>query len=418
MVTDSEANQLNNGQRQDVTVVGAGLIGLSTAMQLLQRKPGLKVTVIEKSDGPGSQQSGHNSGVIHSGIYYKPGSFKARFCVEGRASMTRFCQENEIPVWECGKLIVAANPAEEARLDDLFERGTNNAVEGLRLVDRQEMGEIEPFVEGTKALYAPKTGIVDYRNVANVYAEKVRSLGGNIVYDSEVKSISNGATRSDGANYTLETTSGDVDTKYLVNCAGLHSDLVAAMSGVNPGLRIIPFRGEYYTLAKSSEHMVKGLIYPVPDPAFPFLGVHLTQTMKGWVEAGPNAVLALKREGYRKRDFSFADFGRTVTFPGFWKMSINSWKVGLWEMNRSMRKGVFLKSLQKLMPTLKRSDLAPGGSGVRAQAVHRDGTLLDDFRIDESATAVHVLNAPSPGATSSLVIGNYIADKAEADFNL
>ena len=259
------------------------------------------------------------------------------------------------------------------------------------------MGEIEPFVEGTRALYAPKTGIVDYRKVADVYSEKVQSLGGEIIFNTEVKSISNGAVRSDGSNYTLETTSGEIDTKYLVNCAGLHSDLIAAMSGVDPGLRIIPFRGEYYTLQKSSEHMVKGLIYPVPDPAFPFLGVHLTQTMKGWVEAGPNAVLALKREGYRKRDFSFTDFGKTVSFPGFWKMSMQSWKVGLWEMNRSLRKGVFLKSLQKLMPSLKKSDLAPGGSGVRAQAVHSDGTLLDDFRIDESATAVHVLNAPSPG---------------------
>lgn len=387
-------------------------------MELLQRRPGLKLTVVEKADAPASQQSGHNSGVIHSGIYYKPGSFKARFCVEGRASMTRFCLDNEIPVWTCGKLIVATNPAEEARLDGLFERGTNNAVEGLRLVDREEMDEIEPFVEGTKALYAPKTGIVDYRKVADVYREKVQSLGGGIRFNSEVKNISNGVRRSDGTNYTLETTSGEIETKFLVNCAGLHSDLVAAMSGVNPGLRIIPFRGEYYTLAKSSEHMVKGLIYPVPDPTFPFLGVHLTQTMKGWVEAGPNAVLALKREGYRKRDFSFSDFGRTVAFPGFWKMSMQSWKVGLWEMNRSMRKGVFLKSLQKLMPSLEKSDLAPGGSGVRAQAVHSDGTLLDDFRIDESATAVHVLNAPSPGATSSLVIGNYIADKAEANFSI
>ena len=262
---------MSNG-RQDVTIVGAGLIGLSTAMQLLQRRPGLKLTVVEKADGPASQQSGHNSGVIHSGIYYKPGSFKAQFCVEGRASMTQFCLDNEIPVWTCGKLIVATNPAEEARLDDLWERGTNNAVEGLRLVDREEMLEIEPFVEGTKALYAPGTGIVDYRKVADVYCEKVRSLGGKIIFGSEVKNVSNGMRRSDGTNYTVEATSGEIETRFLVNCAGLHSDLIAAMSGVDPGLRIVPFRGEYYTLAKESEHMVKGLIYPVPDPAFPFLG--------------------------------------------------------------------------------------------------------------------------------------------------
>jgi L-2-hydroxyglutarate oxidase len=405
-------------QRWDVAVIGGGIIGLSSALHLTRLYPKTSVVILEKEGELALHQTGHNSGVIHSGIYYKPGSFKARFCVEGRASMTQFCIDNEIPVWTCGKLIVATTPAEEARLDDLLERGTDNAVEGLKLVEPSEMAEIEPFVKGTKALYAPKTGIVDYRKVADAYSDKVQSLGGEIVFNSEVKDISNGSRRSDGTSYTIETTSGDIATKYLVNCAGLHSDLIAVMSGVNPGLRIIPFRGEYYTLAKSSEHMVKGLIYPVPDPAFPFLGVHLTQTMKGWVEAGPNAVLALKREGYRKRDFSFADFGRTVTFPGFWKMTLDSWKVGLWEMNRSLRKGVFLNSLQKLMPSLKKSDLAPGGSGVRAQAVHRNGTLLDDFRIDESATAVHVLNAPSPGATSSLVIGNYIADKAEANFSL
>lgn len=406
-----------NHQKQDITIVGAGLIGLSTAMHLLERKPDLKLTVIEKSDSVASQQSGHNSGVIHSGIYYKPGSFKARFCVEGRASMTKFCQENEIPTWTCGKLIVATNQAEEARLQDLFERGTANQVEGLKLVDRDEMLEIEPYVAGTSALYAPKTGIVDFRRVAAVYKEKVNHLGGSIRFNSKLNNIqhSNGVSSN---GYVMETDYGEIETRHMINCAGLHSDIVAAMSGIDPVVRIIPFRGEYYTLQKSSEHMVKGLIYPVPDPAFPFLGVHLTQTMKGWVEAGPNAVLAAKREGYRKRDFSFGDLGRTLSFPGFWKMASKNWKMGLWETNRSIRKGVFLKSLQRLMPELQTSDLAPGGSGVRAQAVNPDGSLLDDFRIDESDSAIHVLNAPSPGATSSLVIGRYIADIAEKRFTI
>ncbi len=401
---------------QDVTVVGAGLIGLSTAMQLLSIKPDIKLTIIEKAASAASQQSGHNSGVIHSGIYYKPGSFKAQFCVEGRASMTRFCQENEIPTWTCGKLIVATDAAEEARLDDLLERGTANQVEGLRMAGPSEMAEIEPHAAGTKALYAPKTGIVDFRLVAQAYEEKVKSRGGEIQFGAKLQSIHQSERRRSDAAYILQTASGEIATRNLINCAGLHSDIVAAMTGINPAVRIVPFRGEYYTLQKSSEHLVKGLIYPAPDPQFPFLGVHLTQTMKGWVEAGPNAVLAFKREGYRKRDFSFQDLGRTVTFPGFWKMALKNWKTGIWETNRSLRKSVFLNSLQRLMPELTMSDLAPGGSGVRAQAVSPDGSLLDDFRIDQRENAIHVLNAPSPGATSSLVIGRYIADIAEASF--
>ena len=396
---------------QDVTVVGAGLIGLSTAMHLLQRNPNLKLTVVEKSDSPATQQSGHNSGVIHSGIYYKPGSFKATFCVEGRASMSEYCETNQIPTWACGKLIVATTPQEEARLDDLYERGKANKVEGLRIVDRAEMLEIEPHVAGTKALYSPKTAIVDFRNVANSYAAKIEELGAVIQYRNPVQNVVNLRNGHD-AKFVLQTDQHEILSKTLINCAGLHSDVVAEMSGIDPGLRIIPFRGEYYTLQKSSEYLVKGLIYPVPDPQFPFLGVHLTQTMKGWVEAGPNAVLAMKREGYRKRDFSPRDAGRTFAFPGFWKMAMSNWKTGLYETRRSIFKGTFLKSLQRLMPELTSDDLAPGGSGVRAQAVNPDGTLLDDFRIERTESAVHVLNAPSPGATSSLVIGNHIANLA------
>ncbi|MBN4064205.1 L-2-hydroxyglutarate oxidase [Dehalococcoides mccartyi] len=399
--------------KYDVTIIGAGIIGLSTAMKLLERFPKIKLAIIEKNAKEGTQQSGHNSGVIHSGIYYRPGSFKANFCVSGRASMTEFCQENEIPVWTCGKLIVANDAAGVERLNTLEERGTANQVDGLRMVEKDEMAEIEPHVVALKALYAPGTGIVDYRNVTAVYANKVREAGGEIYLNTELND-----SKVTGVVTILKTTSGDFETTNVINCAGLHSDLVAETMGVETGLRIIPFRGEYYKLRKESEYLVKGLIYPVPDPAFPFLGVHLTQTMKGWVEAGPNAVLAMKREGYRKRDFSVNDFIRTVTFPGFWKMGIREWKTGVWEINRSLRKSVFLSSLQQLVPELSGNDLAGTGSGVRAQAVDRAGNLVDDFRIEESRGAIHVLNAPSPGATSSLVIGDYIADMAVKNFGL
>ena len=400
-------------KKYDVVVIGAGIIGLSTAMKLLERFPNIKLAVLEKNAVQGTQQSGHNSGVIHSGIYYIPGSYKADFCVSGRATMTQFCEENEIPVWTCGKLIVANDDAGVERLNTLEERGTANKVEGLRMVNADEMAEIEPHVVARKALYAPGTGIVDYRNVTAAYADHVRSAGGEINFNTELTGSMVGAGVT-----VLNTTSGDYETTNVINCAGLHSDVVAETMGVDTGLRIIPFRGEYYKLRKDSERLVKGLIYPVPDPAFPFLGVHLTQTMKGWVEAGPNAILATKREGYRKRDFSFTDFLRTVTFPGFWKMSIREWKTGVWELNRSLRKGVFLESLQKLVPELTSDDLAGTGSGVRAQAVDKAGVLVDDFRIDESKGAIHVLNAPSPGATSSLVIGDYIVDLAEKNFAL
>lgn len=399
--------------KYDIVIIGAGIIGLATGMKLLERFPNINLAILEKDSKEGTQQSGHNSGVIHSGIYYKPGSLKAKFCVAGRAAMTQFCNENGIPVRTCGKLIVATDMAGEDRLHALEERGTANQVEGLRFVDQDEMAEIEPHVKARKALYAPGTGIVDYRNVTAVYADRVKSLGGDIFFNTELN-----GSKIIGSTTVLETSSGEYECSNVINCAGLHSDLVAETMGVRVNLRIIPFRGEYYKLRKESEFLVKGLIYPVPDPAFPFLGVHLTQTMKGWVEAGPNAVLAAKREGYRKRDFSFTDFVRTVAFPGFWKMSVREWKTGLWEINRSLRKGVFLDSLQQLVPELSSDDLAGTGSGVRAQAVDIAGNLIDDFRIEESRGAIHVLNAPSPGATSSLVIGEHIANLAAINFSI
>ncbi len=399
--------------KYDIVIIGAGIIGLATGMKLLERFPNLNLAILEKNSKEGTQQSGHNSGVIHSGIYYKPGSLKAKFCVAGRASMTQFCNENGIPVRTCGKLIVATDMAGEDRLRALEERGSANQVEGLRFVNQDEMAEIEPHVKARKALYAPGTGIVDYRNVTSVYADRVKSLGGDIFFNTELN-----GSKIIGLTTVLETSTGEYECSNTINCAGLHSDLVAETMGVKVDLRIIPFRGEYYKLRKESEFLVKGLIYPVPDPAFPFLGVHLTQTMKGWVEAGPNAVLAAKREGYRKRDFSFSDFVRTITFPGFWKMSVREWKTGLWEINRSLRKGVFLDSLQQLVPELSSDDLAGTGSGVRAQAVDSAGNLIDDFRIEESRGAIHVLNAPSPGATSSLVIGEHIANLAASNFSI
>ena len=398
----------------DIAVIGAGIIGLSTAMTLNQRFPRLRIAVIEKGATVASQQSGHNSGVIHSGIYYKPGSFKSRFCVEGRASMVRFCEENDIPFDRCGKVIIATREDELPRLRALHERGTENQVEGLQLVPGDRVrAEIEPHVNVIEALWAPNTGIVDYRKVSAAYAQRFRDLGGTIKFSSKLRSVLSRRSES-----VLHTDGGEFVANRVINCAGLHADLVAEMMGVQPGLRIIPFRGEYYTLIKSREHLVKGLIYPVPNPEMPFLGVHFTKTMKGFTEAGPNAVLAMAREGYRKRDINLREFLRTITFPGFWSLSIRDWKTGVMEINRSLRKGVFVKDLQRMIPEVRAEDLGSGGSGVRAQAVDRKGNLLDDFRIERSENAIHVLNAPSPGATSSLVIGRYIGDMATKAFSL
>ena len=369
----------------DIVIIGAGIIGLATGMKLLEKHPKIKIAIIDKDSEVSTQQSGHNSGVVHSGIYYKPGSFKAKFCVEGRTSMSTFCEENEIPTWACGKLIVAINEEDKIRLDDLYERGTANKVKGLRLVDKEEIKDIEPHVNSEKALYAPHTAIVDYRKVSKVYADKILSKGGDIILNTKLI----GSKRKNNLTL-LETNNIDIETKKVINCAGLHSDRIAKLMGDEPNVKIIPFRGEYYTLKKDREYLVKGLIYPTPDPAFPFLGVHLTQTMKGWVEAGPNAVLAMKREGYKKSDFSFHDMASSLFYSGFWKMALKSWKTGLWEWNRSLRKSVFLNSLQKLVHELISEDLDGSGSGVRAQAVDSNGKLIDDFHIVNKLSLIHI----------------------------
>ena len=400
-------------QEYDIAIVGGGIIGLSTAMHLMERFPRLRVAVVEKENELAAHQTGHNSGVIHSGIYYRPGSHKARFCVAGVRKLLDFCDENEIEYEQCGKVIVATDESELGRLEGLYERGTANGVEGLELVGPERLAEIEPHASGVKALWSPRTGIVDYRKVTAGYASRFEEAGGDIFAGTAVKNIERSA-----GSLALETTRGTLQARHLINCAGLYADRVAGMVEERVDVRIIPFRGEYYTLRSESHHLVSGLIYPVPDPRFPFLGVHYTRNINGSVEAGPNAVLALSREGYRKRDVDIGETWGSVSYPGFWRMTLKHWKTGLGEMHRSYRKGVFLRDLQRLLPDIREADLAPGGSGVRAQAVARDGTLLDDFNIIRGREAVHVLNAPSPGATSSLAIGEYIVDLAGDAFGI
>ena len=400
-------------RQYDVAIVGGGIIGLSTAMQLLERSPDLSIAVIEKEERLAQHQTGHNSGVIHSGIYYRPGSWKSTFCVGGKERLLAFCDENEIEYDPCGKVIVATDESELGRLDDLYERGTANGVPDLEMVGPERLAEIEPHTYGVRALWAPHTGIVDYVRVANAYAGKFQSAGGDIFTGAAVTGARQTATGT-----ALETQRGALQARHVVNCGGLYADRLAAMMGEQTDVRIIPFRGEYYKLAESSEGLVKGLIYPVPDPRFPFLGVHYTRNIHGYVEAGPNAVLAWAREGYQKSNVNLGETAGALTFPGFWKMTAKHWKTGMQEMNRSYRKSVFVNDLKKLIPEIRPEDLEPGGSGVRAQAVSKSGAILDDFHILRGQHALHVLNAPSPGATSSLAIGEYLSDLAIQDFGL
>ena len=398
----------------DVLMIGGGIIGLSTAMQLLEKfGTRLKVAVVEKEDELAVHQTGHNSGVIHSGIYYRPGSQKGECCVGGAQKLRDFCEAHEIEFDQCGKTIVATDESELDRLDILYQRGVDNGVQGLEIIDSDRLKEIEPYVKGVRALWAPQTGIIDYVKVAHAYAVQFQEKGGEIYTGSAVQAIE---SYSDGVNVT--TSKGIIRAKHLINCAGLYADRIAEMAGELSDLRIIPFRGEYYTLRPESQYMVKGLIYPVPDPAFPFLGVHFTRNIHGQVEAGPNAVLAWSREGYQKSKISIGETFGTISYPGFWKMSAKHWKTGMSEMHRSYSKSVFVRDLQKLLPDISADDLAPGGAGVRAQAGAKNGALLDDFNIVQGRTAIHVLNAPSPGATSSLAIGEHIVGLADEAFRL
>ena len=400
-------------RQYDVVVVGGGIIGLATSMKLTQDFPNLKVAVLEKEKEVAQHQTGHNSGVIHAGIYYAPGSQKANFCSTGGKLLRDFCDEYGIAYDMCGKLIVATDDSEVPQLEELFKRGTENGAQGLRMVDQEEIKDIEPYSAGVKAILSPNTGIIDYFEVSQAYASRMRENGGDLLTNVEVISIEN----KDNLVY-INTTSGTVVAKYVLNCAGLHADTVARMMGVDVGVKIVPFRGEYFSIIPEKEHMVKGLIYPVPDPSMPFLGVHFTRRINGSVEAGPNAVLAFAREGYKKTDVNLKDTLGTLSYSGFWKMSAKYWKVGMHEQYRSLVKGVFVKSLQKLMPEITGDDLGYPGAGVRAQVIDSNGGLLQDFAIEASANAIHVLSAPSPGATSSLTISEYIVDLAQESFDL
>ncbi len=382
-------------------------------MRLTQEHPNHSVVVIEKEDGIARHQTGHNSGVIHAGIYYAPGSQKANFCSTGGKLLREFCDERGIEYEMCGKLIVAMDESEVPSLEELHRRGTENGAEGLELIGPEELREHEPHVAGVKAIWSPNTGIIDFTKVTEAYSTEMREGGGDVIMNTEVRSMS----RSNGSVH-LETTSGDFAAKSLINCAGLHADSVARMMGVDIGVRIIPFRGEYFSIRPESAGLVNGLIYPVPDPTLPFLGVHFTKRINGSVEAGPNAVLAHKREGYSKTSFALGDAVGTLTYPGFWRMSMKYWRSGINEQYRSLVKSVFVRSLQTLVPEITGDDLYAPGAGVRAQAVDRKGGLLQDFSIAETKGAIHVLNAPSPGATSSLSISRYIVNLARASFDL
>ena len=392
----------------DVIVVGGGILGLSTAMEITRRHSRKRVLVLEKEAGVGRHQSLHNSGVIHAGLYYRPGSLKAKTCVEGAAAMVRFAQEHGIDHEICGKVVVATTEAEIPRLEELRRRGEANGIENIAVLGPEELREIEPHTRGVKALRVPSTGIIDYGGVVRAYARLIEAGGQRIQTEAEVTGIAVA-----GGEKRVETTAGDFAGKLIVNCAGLYADRIAKLAGGAPPMKIVPFRGEYYELAPGRRSLVKSLIYPVPDPAFPFLGVHFTRRVNGSVEAGPNAVLAYMREGYTKTGISPYDLFETLTYPGFLKLARKYWKVGLGEMVRSLSKSAFTRALQKLMPEIRESDLVPAGAGVRAQAVDRNGGLLDDFSIIRTEGAVHVCNAPSPGATASLMIGRAIADMAE-----
>ena len=391
----------------DVIVIGGGIVGLATAYKLLEQKPELKLRILEKEKFIGLHQSAHNSGVIHSGIYYKPGSMKAKNCRRGVEELLLFCDKFNVQYDLCGKVIVAVNLEEVNRLDALYKRGLENGISDVRIVDSQELKDLEPHATGIKAIHIPSMGIVNYTSVVDELAKQIIKRGGEIKTKATVK----GFVRKAG-ECIVNTQTYDYPTGLIINCAGLYSDKIAQLAGENSSISIIPFRGEYYVLKPESRHLVNSLIYPVPDPKFPFLGVHFTRRIDSSVEAGPNAVLATAREGYRRRDFSFQETWELLTNPGFWKIGRNYWKTGMGEYTRSLFKPLFVKALKNLVPAIQGSDLVPGGSGVRAQAMDRTGKLLDDFCIVQSERFIHVLNAPSPAATASFAIGSKISAQA------
>lgn len=388
----------------DVVVIGGGIVGLATAFQLKKKNPELKLILIEKEDRLAKHQTGNNSGVIHSGIYYKPGSLKARNCIQGYHMLLQFCTEYNVPYDLCGKIIVATDEKEIPLLENLYKRGQENGLDNLKKLRKEELKEYEPHVKGIAGIYVPQTGIIDYTLVAEKYAEVLQHMGATISLGEKVLSVKHTADEN-----IVETSKNTYKTKLIINCAGLYSDKVARMTVDKLDVKIIPFRGEYYKIKPEKEYLVKNLIYPVPDPNFPFLGVHFTRMMKGGVEAGPNAVLAFRREGYKKSQINLAELTESLAWPGFQKVALKYWKTGMGEMYRSFSKAAFTKALQKLIPEIQSSDLVDGGAGVRAQACDRNGGLVDDFMILENKNVVNVCNAPSPAATSSLSIGETVA---------
>jgi len=394
-------------QVYDIAIIGGGVVGLATAYEITRRYPGTAVVLLEKESALACHQTGHNSGVIHSGVYYKPGSAKARTCIRGGALLRQFCDATSVRYHECGKIIVARNAAEIPRLDELLRRGQANGVPGLALLSGEELREIEPHAAGVRALHVPTAAIIDYRKVSEALAGRIKEAGGVIKTGAAVRAVQETAREA-----ILKTESGDVRARYYIACAGLHSDRVVRLSGSRPEARIVPFRGEYFELIPEKEYLVRGLIYPVPDPRFPFLGVHFTRVIDDGVEAGPNAVLALAREGYRKRDINLRDLGETLAYPGFWKLIGRHWRTAAGEIFRSLSKRAFAKELATLVPEISADDLVPAPSGVRAQALSPDGQLVEDFLIVEKERSLHICNAPSPAATASLAIAEEIVARA------
>jgi (S)-2-hydroxyglutarate dehydrogenase len=391
-----------------VTIIGGGIVGLATAHQILLRHPKVNVLLLEKEDGPGRHQSGHNSGVLHCGLYYKPGSKRARMAVTGVRRMIAFCEQHGVPYNLCGKTVIATDAEELSRLDALFERGKANGLEDLRMLSAEEIHEYEPHAAGLKGIRVPQEGITDYKAVTRAMVDEIRAHGGEIRFSSEVTRLERKKA------WTLHTPNGECEADFLINCGGLHCDRVSRKAGSGERTKIVPFRGEYYLIKPERQYLVKNLIYPVPDPKFPFLGVHFTQLIHGGVEAGPNAVLALSREGYRKGNISLRDTIETLTYRGFWRFFLRYPRMCWDELRRSYSKELFCRSLQRLVPELRIEDLAKGGAGVRAQALSLDGELIQDFHFGQQEGALHVLNAPSPAATASLAIADEIVDRSQA----
>jgi len=397
----------------DVAIIGAGIVGLAVGLNLVRKHPRLKVIVLDKESDVASHQTGHNSGVIHAGLYYKPGSLKARLCVEGSAAMVSFCDSHSIPYEICGKVIIATEEREIPGLNELLRRGRINGVNGLRELNAQEIREHEPHASGIRGIHVPSTGITDFKMVAAKYAELIREAGSEVLTHSGVSGI-----QREAGGVVLETASGTIHARFAVNCAGLQSDRIARLAGASLDLRIIPFRGEYYELTPAKQNLIRGLVYPVADPRFPFLGVHFTKRIHGGVEAGPNAVFSFKREGYSRTSFSIKDSFSAASFGGFWKMAGQHWRSGMEEFHRSWSKKTFTHALQKLLPELTESDIQPAGSGVRAQAVDGNGRLLDDFYFVYQDRILHVCNVPSPAATASLMIGREVVATLEQNADL